>query len=181
MNSRQLLSIPSIFIVGPMGSGKTTIGKQLARSLQRPFFDSDQAIEARTGVTISTIFDIEREQGFRQRETQIIDELTQRTGIVLATGGGAILDETNRRYLNDRGVVVYLYAPLDELLRRTSFDTKRPLLNNDNPSASLLKTLEHRSPIYESLSDARFNTKRYHPSIIVKQIISYLKNYHAHD
>ena len=178
MNPTELLALPSIFIVGPMGAGKTTIGKQLARVLQRPFYDSDQAIEARTGVTISTIFEIEQEQGFRQRETQMLDELTSQPGIVLATGGGAVVSLENQTYLQ-RGIILYLFAPFDELYKRTGYDNKRPLLDTDNRAQALQATLALRNPIYAALSHAKFNTKRYHPSIVVKQILNYLKNTHA--
>ena len=121
-------SAQNIFLVGLMGAGKSTIGKRLAESMGKKFIDSDHEIERRTGVSIPTIFDIEGEEGFRTRETAVIDELTQQRGIVLATGGGAILRPENRSFLSARGLVIYLNASVDQLHRRTRMDRNRPLL-----------------------------------------------------
>ena len=127
----------NIFLVGSMGAGKSTIGKQLAKTLRKEFLDSDNEIESRTGVDISYIFDIEGEEGFRKRERQVIDELTQERDVVLATGGGAVLDADNRSCLVSRGFVVYLYAPLELLIERTSRDRNRPLLSDGDPRQRL--------------------------------------------
>ena len=118
----------SIILIGPMGAGKTTVGKQLARRLCRPFFDSDREIEAACGVDIPTIFDFEGEAGFRHREERMIDLLTRKTDIVLATGGGAVLREENRQYLKTRGTVVFLDVNIDVQVERTSRNDSRPLL-----------------------------------------------------
>lgn len=136
-----------------MGAGKTSVGKQLAKALKRDFLDSDKEIEDRTGVTIPTIFDIEGETGFRQREKQIIDELTQYDKLVLATGGGAVLNKDNQKALQSRGIVFYLSASIDQLFQRTHRDRNRPLLQTDNPKQKITELLEIRDPIYRSVAD----------------------------
>ena len=133
-----------IFLVGLMGAGKTTVGRQLAKVLGMAFCDSDREIERRTGANIPLIFDIEGEQGFRARERKVIAELTSRDNIVLATGGGAILGCENRANLSARGVIIYLQASVDQLYKRTSKDQKRPLLQIDNPKAKLQELLVER-------------------------------------
>jgi shikimate kinase len=138
----------NIYLVGLMGSGKTTIGRQLARYLTRPFLDSDHEIEAHTGVSISTIFEIEGEAGFRRREAQVIGELAQEASIVLATGGGAVLDAENRRILRKSGWVVYLNVPPDILAGRTRDDRNRPLLQVEDPLARLESLYAARDPLY---------------------------------
>lgn len=137
-----------IFLVGLMGAGKTTVGRQLAKVLGMAFCDSDREIERCTGANIPLIFDIEGEQGFRAREHKVIAELTSRDNIVLATGGGAILDNENRANLSARGVVIYLQASVDQLYKRTSKDQKRPLLQIENPKAKLQELLVEREPLY---------------------------------
>ncbi|MEE3112277.1 MAG: shikimate kinase, partial [Pseudomonadota bacterium] len=117
--------LPNLFLIGPMGAGKSTIGRLLAGELSRPFYDSDHAIQDRCGADIPWIFDVEGEQGFRQREIQMIDELTQLTDVVVATGGGAVLREENRRALRDRGTVVYLMTTVEQQLKRTAKDRNR--------------------------------------------------------
>lgn len=136
-----------------MGAGKSTIGRRLAKKLKRDFFDSDQEIEKRTGASIALIFEIEGEDGFRRRESEMIDELTRRTDIVLATGGGAVLVPANRKYLNERGFVVYLKSGIRQLLKRTARDNKRPLLNTTNPREKIEELLETRAPMYEEIAD----------------------------
>lgn len=143
----------NIFLVGPMGAGKSTIGRQLARALKRPFFDSDKEIEKRTGVSISWIFEMEGEAGFREREQTVIEELTARKNIILATGGGAILAEENRRALRARGHVVYLSGTVDQLYRRTAKDKSRPLLQNGDRRQQIKTLLEHRDPLYREIAD----------------------------
>jgi len=143
----------NIFFVGPMGAGKTTIGRQLARSLGRPFYDSDKEIEARTGADIPLIFELEGEAGFRCREKAMIDELTRQSNIVLATGGGAVLDPDNRRHLAGRGFVIYLSAPVEQLFQRTARDTRRPLLQTENPRQKLEEILAVRDPLYREVAD----------------------------
>ncbi len=149
---------PNIFLVGPMGAGKTTIGRQLAEALGMDFVDSDQAIEARTGATIPWIFDVEGEAGFRKREKAMIDELTRRQNVVLATGGGAVLDPENRRHLQSRGTVIYLHADIDQLLERTRKDRNRPLLQTDDPRARLEALMAERDPLYREVADIILET-----------------------
>lgn len=148
----------NIFLIGPMGAGKSTIGRQLARRLGLVFYDSDQAIEQRTGVDIPRIFDIEGEAGFRRREQQAIDELTQLSGIVLATGGGVVLNADNRGCLRDRGFVVYLRASAEQLLQRTERDTQRPLLQGDDRRKRIQQLLAERDPLYTELADLIIDT-----------------------
>lgn len=147
-----------VYLVGMMGAGKTTIGRALARKLGWQFVDLDHELESRCGVKVSIIFDIEGEQGFRKRESAVLDECTRRPGIVLATGGGAVLDPENRRLLSERGVVVYLRASVDELFRRVERDRNRPLLQTDNPRQRLQELLEQREPLYEEVADLVFDT-----------------------
>ena len=148
----------NIFLVGPMGAGKSTIGRQLAKSLKRSFFDSDKEIEKRTGVSISWIFEMEGEAGFRVREQKMIAELTGLKDIVLATGGGAILAEDNRRALRAQGHVVYLAASEEQLLKRTAKDKTRPLLQTDDPQQQIIDLLEKRDPLYRSVADVVLRT-----------------------
>ncbi len=151
-------AVRPIFLVGMMGVGKTTIGRQLAAALGREFVDLDQAIEARCGVRVATIFDIEGEAGFRRRETAALDEYTRRPGLVLATGGGAVLSEANRRMLSERGCVVYLRAGVDELYRRVARDRGRPMLRADDPRQRIVDLLAQREPLYESVADVTLDT-----------------------
>jgi len=143
----------NVFLVGPMGAGKTTIGKQLAANLHLEFVDSDQEIEARTGAPIDWIFDIEGEEGFRKREAAIIEELTGRQGIVLATGGGAVVDPESRKYLAGRGIVVYLETSIEQQLERTRRDKRRPLLQGDDPEKTLIALHEERDKLYREIAD----------------------------
>lgn len=131
-----------------MGAGKSTLGRQLAQQLGRPFYDSDRVIVERTGADIPWIFDMEGEEGFRRREAGIIDELTALPDIVLATGGGAIMRPENRANLHDRGVVIYLWTPVAVQLARTRQDRNRPLLQTDNPEQVLTSLMEARDPLY---------------------------------
>lgn len=139
---------PNIYLVGLMGAGKTTVGRQLARRLGRPFFDSDHEIVERTGVPIPTIFEIEGEEGFRRREVQTIHELAESANIVMATGGGVVLNPENRRRLHDTGWVVYLNVPPVLLFERTRHDRNRPLLHVADPLAKLEELHAIRDPLY---------------------------------
>ena len=143
-----------------MGAGKTTIGRQLADLLRWEFIDSDHEIEARTGADIPWIFDIEGEAGFRFREEQVIDALTQRRHIVLATGGGAVTREQNRRHLHDRGTVIYLETPVERQLERTARDHNRPLLRTPDPRARLTELLSQRDPLYREVAHHIMPTER---------------------
>jgi shikimate kinase len=138
----------NIFLVGMMGAGKTTIGKLLAHSLDKTFFDSDREIQKRTGVSIPVIFEIEGEPGFRKRETEVLSELVKSENIVLSTGGGAILSATNRELLVRHGTVIYLRASIDDLWRRTRQDKNRPLLQTTNPRKRLVELYAQRDPLY---------------------------------
>jgi shikimate kinase len=172
-----VMSTPNnIFLVGPMGAGKSTVGRQLGKSLKKQFIDCDKEIENRTGASISLIFDVEGESGFRKREQQILDELTERNDLVLATGGGAVLDELNRSRLMSRGFVVYLNAPLDLLIERTSRDKTRPLLQTENPKQRISELLEQRDPLYRQVADTIVETNRRSARHVVKEIQERLDN-----
>ncbi|AKS40679.1 shikimate kinase [Wenzhouxiangella marina] len=140
--------MPRIFLIGPMGSGKTTVGRFLAERLGLEFIDLDQAIERRCGVEVRTIFDIEGEQGFRAREQAMLDELTQRDDVLLATGGGSILDAENRRLLRERGLVVWLKTRVDQQIRRLEKDQRRPLLQAPDREERLQRLARERDPLY---------------------------------
>jgi len=165
----------NIFLVGLMGAGKTTIGRQLARNLGCEFFDSDHEIERRTGADIPWIFDIEGEQGFRERERAVIDDLSQRRGIILATGGGVVLDARNRRHLAARGLVVYLRASVKRLLLRTEKDRNRPLLQTADPGQRLQQLYDERDPLYREIADIIVDTDNRNVSNSVKLIIRQFK------
>lgn len=143
----------NIFLVGPMGAGKSTIGRQLAKKLRRRFWDSDREIEDRTGVSISWIFEMEGEAGFRDREQKMIDELSALDNVVVATGGGAVLAETNREVLADRGTVVYLAAKPEQLYRRMARDKSRPLLQTGDKRQHIKQLLAQRDPLYRQIAD----------------------------
>lgn len=145
-------ALPSIFLVGPMGAGKSTLGRYLGQQLGRPFHDSDKVIVDRTGADIPWIFDMEGEEGFRRREEEIIEDLTRLPEIVLATGGGAVLREANRRYLHERGVVFYLWTPVDVQLARTRHDRNRPLLQTADPERVLTDLMTVRDPLYREVA-----------------------------
>ncbi len=164
----------NIFLIGLMGAGKTTIGRQLAQALDMQFLDSDHEIEARTGVKIPLIFELEGEQGFRDRESVVIDELTRKDNIILATGGGAVLREENRRCLKERGTVIYLQAGVDSLLERTRKDKNRPLLQTEDPEAKLTALLKEREPLYLALADLVVDTGRGNVKAVVASILEKL-------
>jgi len=165
---RILKNYNNIFLVGPMGAGKTTIGRKLAKKLKLEFFDSDEEIERRTQADVALIFEIEGESGFRKREAEMIDELTKYSDIVLATGGGAVLNEQNRINISERGWVVYLKASIRQILRRTARDSRRPLLITDNRKQKIEELLRERGPLYEEVADMIIDTG----NKTVKQIIS---------
>lgn len=142
----------NVFLVGPMGAGKTTVGRHLADLLGRSFIDSDHEIERRTGATIPWIFEKEGEAGFRLREEAVLAELTAMSDIVLATGGGAVTQAQSRAYLRDRGTVIYLYTPVAMQVARTSRDRNRPLLQSGNPEIKLRELLAIRDPLYRSIA-----------------------------
>lgn len=165
----------NIFLIGPMGAGKTTVGKRLAESRGMEFVDSDHEVEARTGVDIAYIFEKEGEAGFRRREKQVIAELTQRGNIVLATGGGSVLDAENRLNLSARGVVVYLQASVDHQFSRTERAENRPLLTQ---AADRRETLERlfavRDPLYREIADLTLVTDGRNARLLAREIENYL-------
>jgi len=163
-------SCKSIFLVGPMGAGKTTIGKLLAAELGLEFVDSDRYIEERCGANIPWIFDMEGEAGFRDREALAIEQLTALNGIVLATGGGAILRRENRHYLNQRGVVVYLCTSIEQQLQRTARDRNRPLLQTENPEQVLRTLFDVRDPLYREAAHVILKTDQRNPRWVVNEI-----------
>lgn len=157
-----------------MGAGKSTIGKLLARALKLGFADSDTEIEARTGADIPWIFDVEGEEGFRDREEQVVAEMTLLDHTVLATGGGVVMREANRKALAERGFVIYLHATLEEQLRRTRGDRNRPLLAQGDPEHVLRHLIEVREPLYREIAHHVIETDRSNPRVIAKRLISQL-------
>jgi len=166
-----------IFLVGMMGAGKTTIGRLLARILDRQFVDIDHELEARCGVRVSLIFDIEGEEGFRRREAAMLDEWSHCSGVVIATGGGAVLAAENRRCLKERGIVVYLRANGDELYRRVGRDRNRPLLQTSDPRARIAALLKEREPLYEEVAHLTLDTGAMPAQQVVRTLIPLLQNY----
>lgn len=166
--------LPSVFLVGPMGAGKTTIGRLLAKQLGRSFVDSDWYIESQTGADIAWIFAKEGEAGFRERETRAIDELTQQSQIVLATGGGAVMAAENRAFLHERGIVVYLNAPVDVQMARTAKDKSRPLLQQPNPRKVLQDLYSARDPLYRQVAHIIMLTGHTYPRHMVNQLLQQL-------
>ncbi|WP_349928483.1 shikimate kinase AroK [Acinetobacter sp. A1-4-2] len=160
MPSNEFETLPNVYLVGPMGAGKTTVGRHLAELLGREFLDSDQEIERKTGATIPWIFEKEGEKGFRNRETMVIDELTARPHLVVATGGGAVTQSPNREFLKQRGIVVYLYTPVEIQLQRTYRDKNRPLLQVENPEQKLRDLLAIRDPLYREIADYIIETNQ---------------------
>ncbi|MGR9051180.1 MAG: shikimate kinase AroK [Gammaproteobacteria bacterium] len=161
----------NIYLVGLMGAGKTTIGRQLAKALKRPFYDTDKVIEEMTGVDIPTIFEFEGEEGFRDREQKTISQLILMEGIVMATGGGAVIREENRKLLKENGFLVYLKCSIDRILERTKKDSQRPLLRTDNPRARLEYLLAQREPLYRSCADFTVDTGIMQSKTVVKKIL----------
>lgn len=153
----------NIYLVGMMGAGKTTIGRQMARRMNKRFVDCDHEIEVRTGVRIPLIFEIEGEPGFRRRESQVLRELAAESGLVLATGGGAVLDPENRKCLSATGLVVYLCAPPEELYARTQHDRNRPLLQVADPLGKIRELYDLRDPLYREVADVVFEGGRRSP------------------
>ena len=160
----------NLFLIGPMGAGKSAVGRQLARALHLEFKDSDDEIEARTGVDISFIFEKEGEEGFRKREAKVIDELSQQNGLVLATGGGAVIDEQTRNRLGARGFVVYLQTSVDQQLERTRGGRERPLLESDDPRQVLEELMAIREPMYREIADLVVNTDGRRVNAVAKEI-----------
>ncbi|WP_133129773.1 shikimate kinase AroK [Legionella yabuuchiae] len=169
-----IVKVRNIFLIGPMGAGKSTIGRTLAKELKLEFYDTDEVIEDRSGADISWIFDVEGEEGFRKREQKVIEELTQKNNIVLATGGGVVMSPENRNALAARGTVIYLKASLQQQFERTKRDTKRPLLQTDDLEQRLETLKEEREPFYEELADVSFETDKLTVKAVANNIIKYI-------
>jgi 3-dehydroquinate synthase len=170
-----LNSKTNIFLVGLMGSGKTTIGRALAKRLGKRFVDADHEIEARTGASIPLIFEIEGEASFREREADVIRDLTAEEGIVLATGGGAVLNADSRAFLKSRGTVVYLSASTASIMQRTSHDKNRPLLQTADPKARIEELSRQRSPLYQEVADIIIETGRPNVQSVVQNVLAQLE------
>lgn len=164
----------NIFLIGPMGAGKSSVGKYLAQQLNKTFYDVDEQVEIRTGVDIGWIFDLEGDAGFRKRESEIIAELTQLSNVVIATGGGSILEEANRAILSDRGTVIYLDISLNYQGDRTVNDSRRPLLRVTNREEVLEKLYHERKPLYEAIADWRILTDNRSIRWISEAILNWL-------
>jgi len=165
----------NIYLIGPMAAGKSTIGRLLANKLKRPFLDTDQEIIKCTGVEISLIFELEGEDGFRKRETEKINKLSELKNVVIATGGGAVLREENQKILRASGTVIYLTCSVEQQLNRTRSDTKRPLLQTKNPRQKLEQIMAERAPIYSSLADITVSTERINSKRIILSIMEQLR------
>ena len=164
----------NIFLVGLMGAGKTTVGRNLARRLAKDFKDTDHEIEARTGVRVPVIFEIEGEEGFRRREAETVALLTELDNVVLATGGGAVIDPGNREHLKERGWVIYLHARPVELAKRLGRDRSRPLLQGVNPRLRLEELYQARDPLYREVADLVMDTGRQSANVLAEQLIAKL-------
>jgi len=164
----------NLFLVGLMGAGKTTVGRQLAKRLGKRFLDSDQEIEERTGVKVATIFEIEGEAGFRARESRVIEELAETEDLVLATGGGVVLDPANRARLAASGFVIYLHAQPRDLWQRTRQDKTRPLLQGVDPLARLKELYAIRDPLYREIADIVIDTGRQGVGALIARVLAEL-------
>lgn len=166
----------NIYLIGPMGSGKTSVGRRLAKLAQLAFYDADEEIEKRSGVPISWIFDVENEAGFRRREESIIVELSQLKGVVLSTGGGCVISEKNRIQLSNTGWVIYLQVSLNQQLERTGRRKGiRPLLEKDNPAEKLKELNEKRGLLYSGIADFIYKTDQFSPQTLAYQILKSVK------
>ncbi|GLX78830.1 shikimate kinase 1 [Thalassotalea insulae] len=165
----------NIFLVGPMGAGKSTIGRELADKLHLEFFDSDQEIERRTGADIAWVFDLEGEEGFRKREEAVINDLSEKQGIVLATGGGSVISSQIRNRLSARGIVVYLETTIDKQVARTQRDRRRPLLQTSEEPRTVLENLAvERNPLYEEVADVIVQTDDQSAKVVANKIVDSL-------
>jgi shikimate kinase len=171
-----MLTKRNIFLIGPMGSGKTAVGRHLARLFRFTFHDSDADIEAKTGVDIPFIFEKEGEAGFRTRERESIDRLSRLESIVLATGGGAIIHPDNRRVLAERGAVVYLATSIDQQIERTRHGRHRPLLNDTDPEQKLRELMERRAALYAEIADLTVSTDGRRVQLVAEEIHHELRN-----
>ena len=175
LKSRLKFKTMNIFIVGPMGSGKSTVGKILSDELFLNFFDTDEEIEQRTGASIDWIFDLEGEDGFRKRESEVLHEMVQKNSIVLSTGGGIVLSDKNRDLLSSRGTVFYLSTPIYVQVERTSKDKDRPLLKNGDPTIILTKLHKERKDLYKNVADYLIETENKSSQEVATEIINLVK------
>lgn len=164
----------NLFLIGPMGAGKSAVGRQLAKMLHLTFVDSDDEIEARTGVDIPFIFEKEGEEGFRTREAKVIDDLSQRDSIVLATGGGAVVNAQNRNFLGARGFVIYLFTSVDQQVTRTQRGRERPLLANGDSREILEDLMAFRDPLYREIADLTVETDGRRVNAVANEILDKL-------
>jgi shikimate kinase len=167
----------NIILIGPMGAGKTTIGRQLAKKLSKQFYDSDHEIEQKTGADIPLIFELEGEEGFRKRESQVLSELVSRQNVVLSTGGGAVLDPQNRKAFTENGIIIYLKSTAEKLFSRIADDKRRPLLQSDDRLNKIKTILDEREPIYLELADEVIDTQDLGIKQITQKIIELIKKY----
>lgn len=167
----------NIFLIGPMGSGKTSIGQRLADMFELEFLDCDHELEDRTGASVSLIFDVEGEEGFRERETRMLEELSAREGVLIATGGGVILRERNRELLRERGLVVYLNTPVSWQLRRLRRDKSRPLLQTPDRKEKLMRLAEERNPLYAELADIEFPARNKSLDSVAKELAGIIRSH----
>jgi shikimate kinase len=174
-----MLSKRNIFLIGPMGSGKSAVGRHLARLFRLAFHDSDADIEAKTGVDVAFIFEKEGEAGFRLREKESIDRLTQLEGVVIATGGGAVILPDNRRALADRGVVIYLETSVEQQLERTRHGKHRPLLNDTDPKVKLSELMRERALLYREIADLTVSTDGRRVQLVAEEIYRELHPAHG--
>jgi shikimate kinase len=166
-----MITTRNLFLVGMMGAGKTTVGRQLANRLGKVFYDTDREIETRTGVRVAVIFDVEGEGGFRRREAEVVDQITALDNIVLATGGGVVLDPRNRENLQARGFVIYLHAEPKALWQRTRNDKSRPLLQGGDPLQRLETLYKVRDPLYRGIADLVIDTGRQSVNTLLAQVL----------
>lgn len=166
----------NIYLVGPMGAGKSTIGRVLAAELHLSFRDSDKVIEDRTGADIPWIFDMEGEEGFRDRESAVLEELSKGQDVVIATGGGIILRPHNREIMRSSGYVCYLTASIEQLVERTARDKKRPLLQVENPRQKIIDLVALRDPLYLETADFVINTDRRSPKLVAQEISALIQS-----
>ncbi len=168
--------LPNIILIGPMGAGKSSLGKRLAKKLNRKFYDCDKVLEDRTGVSISTIFELEGENGFRQREAKILEELLQLETCVIATGGGVVLRNKNIQLMNTHGIIIYLKASVNSQIKRTRHDKKRPLLQTQDRHATLEKLAKQRNVIYNRIADITVDTDCQSISTSIEEITQKLNH-----
>ncbi len=171
----QIQTLPSIFLIGPMGAGKTTIGRLLAKYLNRQFIDVDSYIEEQTGADIPWIFAKEGEEKFREREMKAVAEISQLSSVVVATGGGVVMRVENRKVLAEHGVVIYLNADVDVQMQRTSKSKNRPLLQTENPRQVLQKLYDIRNPLYQQIADIEISSGHLYPKKMMLEVIAQIK------